>query len=153
MALSRASTPRRRRHRSRAGNCRYRSRAVVTICTASSSKHRGTRRQHCWHGTKPDPTATSFSFASSDRSTRIGQRYRRRISSVRSTSRRSTTTRSTPTSNRLHETSTESSRPRLLDIPRTGTVEEIAERLECAASTASRHLRKAERALVTSFLK
>ncbi|MEF8826988.1 MAG: helix-turn-helix domain-containing protein [Halapricum sp.] len=39
------------------------------------------------------------------------------------------------------------------DVPRTGTVEEVADRLECAASTASRHLGKAEQALVRSFLK
>lgn len=38
------------------------------------------------------------------------------------------------------------------EVPRTGSVDEVADRLDCAASTASTHLRKAEQALVRAFL-
>lgn len=38
------------------------------------------------------------------------------------------------------------------DIPRTATRDDVAERLGCAPSTASEHLRKAERGVVRTFL-
>ncbi|QCC52190.1 helix-turn-helix domain-containing protein [Halapricum salinum] len=38
------------------------------------------------------------------------------------------------------------------DLPRAGSIEQIADRLDVAPSTASNHLRKAERALVAQYL-
>lgn len=38
------------------------------------------------------------------------------------------------------------------DVPRTGTVADVADELDCSSSTAGAHLRKAESALVAAFL-
>ena len=38
------------------------------------------------------------------------------------------------------------------DVPRSGSLDEVAERLDCAPGTASEHLRKAERAALTAAL-
>lgn len=40
------------------------------------------------------------------------------------------------------------SRTGYYDVPRTGSIEDVASELDCAASTASNHLRKAESRLV-----